>query len=351
MRKPLFLILAALVVVFAATRVRLQPHATANAADVKLLCVSAGGVYWVSQPQDGAATLFRASRLGRAATQIATAADIRSLAPAGRDLLYLTEDKAPNSGQLWRAGPGQPAPRSLLQGLRAPQGLLATRDHLYWVETRPSPAPGLACVPVLQPLSLIYRADPNGQARALLSVSESADTHFPGQLLGERAGKLYWLQHFGQQYNHPTMMVSRVPVQGGAAEQIVRANGSQDAVLATHMLYWTAPSEELSPALSGRTVRCVPLAGGTPRTLTDWMSADGRVCLAGQRPVYCDRTTIWRIPSRLGEAVPGPKRSLDPNCLTDYGGAIYTRTTAAKDSRFVRYPLTLMARLRGLFGP
>jgi hypothetical protein len=117
------------------------------------------------------------------------------------------------------------------------------------------------------------------------------------------------------------------------------------------MLYWTAPSEELSPALAGRTVRCVPLAGGEPRTLTDWMATDGRLCLLGQRPVYCDNTYAWRIPSRLGEARPGTKLKLDPNCLAHYGGAITSRATGEKGSRLVRYPLTLNARLRGLFGP
>jgi len=117
------------------------------------------------------------------------------------------------------------------------------------------------------------------------------------------------------------------------------------------MLYWTAPSEEMSPPLAGRTARGVALTGGEPRTLTDWMSPNGRLCLLGQRLVYCDQTYAWRIPSRLGEARPGAKLKLDPGCLTNYGGAIYSRSVGEKGSRLIRVPLTPTARLRGLFGP
>ncbi|MCE5237392.1 hypothetical protein LLH23_02755 [bacterium] len=351
MRKPLFLILAVLLVVFAATHVRLHRPAAAPPGEVKLLCASGSGIYWVSQPENGQATLLRAGRVGREGQPVATAVDIRSVAAAGRDIVYLTEDKQPNSGQLWRAGRGGGAPQSLVQGLKSPQGLLVTGDRLYWAETRPSPTPGIACVPVMQPLSLICAADRNGQGRTLLAVSESADTHFPGRLLGERDGRVYWLQHFGQQYGRPTMTVSRAPVGGGVAEEVVRAEGLQEAVLARNMLYWTAPSEEMNPPMGGRVVRCVPPAGGEPRTLTDWMRTDGRLILLRGRPLYCDTDTVWRIPSRLGEARPIAKVKVVPDCLADYGGALYSRMGEGKDSRLVRAPLTLAARLRGLFGP
>lgn len=353
MRKPLYLILAVLVVVFAATRVRLPGRAGAgvDAAHLKLLSVSAGGVYWVNQPPEGPAQLQHAPRVGAPARPVATAPAIRSLAPAGKGLVYLTEDQAPNSGQLWQAGPGSAPPRSLRQGLRAPQGLLATPEHLYWVETRPSPAPGIACVPVLQPLSLVYRAAPDGQAPALLAVSESAEAHFPGKLLGERDGQLYWLQHSGQQYQHATTAISRVPVAGGAAEQVVRTEGLQDALLAGRTLYWTAPSAEMSPPGFGRTVRAMALPGGEARTLTDWMSTDGILGLAGGRPIYCDRTTIWRLPSRLAEATPMAKLKLNPDAATTHQGAVYGPVTDGDKMTLTRRPLTFAARLRGLFGP
>ncbi len=334
-----------------ATRVHVRPGAGgATATDVTMLAVSPAGVYWVTQPQDGLATLQHARRLGGRAQQVATAPDIRSLAVVGREVLYLTEDKQPNSGQLWRAT-GAGAAQSLATGLRAPQGVLPTGGQLTWTETRPSPAPGVACVPVLQPLSLLMRADNGGQGRALLAVSESAEAHFTGKLLGERDGQLYWLQHFGQQYNRPLTVISRVPLQGGPVEQLVRVEGKQDAVLARRVLYWTAPSEELAPALAGRSVRCLALAGGEPRTLTDWMGPDGVLLLVGQRPYYCDRTYLWRIPRRLGEARPVSEPKLDPECLTNYGGAIYARTTRGDSSRLVRVPVTWGARLRGLLGP
>ena len=351
MRQRLLLILAALVVVFAATHLHLQPRATSKADDVKLLAISASGVYWVNQLKDGPATLWRAPRVGQTGQQIAAAADLRSLAAAGKDLFYLTEDKQPDSGQLWRVRAGGGAPQSLLPGLRSPQALLATGGQLYWTETRPSPAPGLACVPVLQPLSLIMRANLDGQGRALLSVSESAEAHFTGKFLGVRSGQFYWLQHFGQQYSRPTTMISRVPLQGGPATQLAREDGRQDAVLAGRALYWTAPSEEMSPALSGRTVRCVPLSGGDPRTLTDWLTPDGSLLLVGQRPYYCDQTYLWRIPARLGEARPVAQPKLDPNCLATYGDTVYGRVKSSDGSHLGRLPLTVGARLRGLIGP
>jgi len=369
MRKILFIVLGVLVVVLVATRVHIhvpapgpKPAASPEAGpaapaatesgpdDMKLLCVAAGGVYEVRQPEKGPATLTHAARVGREGKPIATAAAILSLAPDGKDILYLTEDQGPDSGQLWRARAGG-APQSLAQGLRSPQGLLATGDHLYWTETRPSPAPGLACVPVLQPLSLVYAANPDGQGRKLLAVSESAEAHFPGKFLGERQGQVYWLQHFGQQYSRPLTTIWRAPVQGGAAEQMVRTEGAQDAVLAARTLYWTAPSEEMSPPLAGRTVRAMGLNGKATRTLTDWMSPDCRLVLAGRGLYCCDHSHVWRIPARLGEARPVAKPNLDPARLADYRGAVYGMTTGEKGNRLARVPLTWGARWRGLFGP
>lgn len=350
MRKWLFLILALLVVALAATRLPRSARTAVKADQVKLLCVSAGGVYWVDQAPGGGATLLHAARVGAAPRTLASAPSITSLAAAGKSLVYLTEDKTPSSGQLWQAGPGSAPPRSLRQGLRAPRGLLATREHLYWVETRPAPVPGIACVPVLQPLSLIYRANLDGEAPALLAVSESDEAHFPGRLMGERDGQLYWLQHSGQQYQHPITTVSRVPVQGGPAEQMARAEGLQEALVVGSTLYWTAPSEEISPPGAGRSVRCLPLAGGEARTLTDWLSPRGALGMIGGRVVYCDQTTVWRIPSRLGEAQPVAKFAQNPDCLTIYNGAVYTPTTTPEGGRLMRRPLTLGARLRGLMG-
>mgnify|MGYP000846914990 CR=1 FL=1 len=85
MRRALSLILAVLIVALVATRVHVRPGAGgATATDVTMLAVSPAGVYWVTQPQDGLATLQHARRLGGRAQQVATAPDIRSLAVVGR---------------------------------------------------------------------------------------------------------------------------------------------------------------------------------------------------------------------------------------------------------------------------
>ncbi len=236
----------------------------------------------------------------------------------------------------------------LADGLKAPQGLLVTTDSVYWAETRPAAVPGIACVPVLQPLSLIYAADRALQSRRLLVVAENAETHFGGKLLGERDGQLYWVQQFGQQYNRAVTTVSRLPVQGGDPEELVRVLGSQDAALGRSVLYWTAPSEERMPPESARTVYRRALAGGEPEKLTDWMALRGVLLVLGDRPLYCDDRVVWRVPDHLAEPVPLASLRVEPATVSMAHGTLYGYRMDEKLRHVVRCPLTLAARLRGL---
>lgn len=307
-----------------------------------------GGLYWIERSADGSrAALMRAKGLGKPGEPLATAPDIRDLAVADRDVYFLSEEGGPGAGRLSRVSAGS-APQVLADGLKAPQGLLVTSDSVYWAETRPAAVPGVACVPVLQPLSLIYAADRALQSRRLLVVAENADTHFGGKLLGERDGQLYWMQQFGQQYNRAVTTVSRLPAQGGDPEELVRVLGSQDAALGRSVLFWTAPSEERVPPESARTIYRRALAGGEPQKLTDWMALRGVLVALGDRPLYCDYQTVWRVPDHLAEPVPLVDLRAEPATISMARGTLYGYRANDKVRQVIRCPLTLGGRLRGL---
>lgn len=346
-RKILLVILAVLAVALLLSR-RHDRLVAPVLGQVTRTLAGPGGLYWVERTADGSqAGLFRATSPGKAGEQMAAAPDIRDAAAADREVYFLTEKGAPGSGRLSRVSSGG-APQVLAEGLKAPQGLLITADSVYWAETRPAAAPGIACVPVLQPLSMVYAADRGGQSKRLLVVAENADVYFSGKLLGERDGQLYWMQQFGQQYNRAVTTVSRLPVQGGDPEELVRALGSQDAALGRAMVYWTAPSEERVPPDSARTVYRRTLAGGEPEKLTDWMALRGVLFLLGDRPHYCDDRVVWRIPDHLAEPVPLADLRMEPATVSLARGTLYGYHMDDKSRGIVRCPLTFLARLRGL---
>ncbi|NPV47130.1 MAG: hypothetical protein HPY69_09220 [Armatimonadetes bacterium] len=346
-RKVLLVVLLVLVAVLVVSR-RHDRLVAPVQGQVTRTAAGPGGLYWIERKADGSqAALWRATGLGRPGEQLATAPDIRDLAVAEREVYFLTEEGGPGSGRLARVGAGG-APQVLADGLKAPQGLLVTTDSVYWAETRPAAVPGIACVPVLQPLSLIYAADRALQSRRLLVVAENAETHFGGKLLGERDGQLYWVQQFGQQYNRAVTTVSRLPVQGGDPEELVRVLGSQDAALGRSVLYWTAPSEERMPPESARTVYRRALAGGEPEKLTDWMALRGVLLVLGDRPLYCDDRVVWRVPDHLAEPVPLASLRVEPATVSMAHGTLYGYRMDEKLRHVVRCPLTLAARLRGL---
>jgi hypothetical protein len=346
-RKILLVVLAGLAVALVITR-RHDRLVAPVQGQVTRTVAGPGGVYWIERGSQGTqSALCRAKGLGQPGQQLATAPDIRDLAAADDGVYYLTEEGAPGSGRLSQIG-ASGGPAALAEGLKAPQGLLVTRDTVYWAETRPSPAPGIACVPVLQPLSMIHAADHSGQGARLLAVVENADAYFNGKLLGERDGQLYWMQQFGQQYNRAVTTVSRVAAAGGAPEELVRVLGPQDAILGQGTVYWTAPSEERIPPESARTVYRRSLAAGEPEKLTDWMAIRGVLFLYNDRPHYCDDRVVWRMPDRLAEPVPLDSVRVEPASVSVARGTLYAYHQGEKARGVIRCPLTLVARLRGM---
>jgi hypothetical protein len=236
----------------------------------------------------------------------------------------------------------------LAENLTRPAGLAEHAGTVYWTETAPAPLKHVYHVPVLEARTTLRALAAGGGEPHSLAACEGGPAGFQGELVGVHAGRLYWLDRFGQRFAEGWSAVRSVPTAGGVPEALtVQRSVGNDAVLEGGELFFTAPSEDAGQPLSYRCLRRVQVSGGEPETLTDWLPADGR--LARYRgTTYCGALDgVWAVPDRLA-----PPTLLSDSVLTagklvaGMGGDLYEVGASAGGNSLYRMPLTLGGRTR-----
>lgn len=276
---------------------------------VRDLITAAEGLYWVEVPaelgKDQVTVRFLPRGRHAQPSTILSAYDIRSLVYHEGQLYALTETgPGEATGQLVRFGSSGP-PTVLMEGLRSPQGLLVAQSSVTWTEARPASVAGVAHVPVMGPLTVLRSAPLQAgrpvtePAPRLLAVIESTGGHFTGQLLGARAGHLFWTERMAENMPAERTFCRGADLAGGEPRTLGVAHGPHVAVLGTDCAFWTDRSDELAKPTSGCTVWRCDLAGGEPRKLTDWLPPTGLLAADGDRAYYGGGGWLWAVPGRL----------------------------------------------------
>ncbi|MFN3648747.1 MAG: hypothetical protein ACK47B_04125 [Armatimonadota bacterium] len=260
--------------------------------------------------------LFQGTAAGEK-TLLAKGSDWREVALTGETAWLLRSEGG--RGELLSLPIGAPGtPKAELTGLRAPQGLLAEGDRLFWLERAEGAPLGPVFIPAAASgLRLMTRQA--GQTR-VLSEWPAAEIP-PGEMLGFTPGTRVVGLGDGAVFVQETGITSttyyRVPETGGEAQRVAAASGMQQGVVHESVLYWTAPSEEASNFdVTASIHRLRP--GGKPETLTDWLRMP--VALLKYRGgVAVSAEGLFRLPEQLGPAELIDARAMIPGGTTSDG--------------------------------
>lgn len=291
-----------------------------------------GGLYALDDGADQPVCLYSGPR-------------VIAFAPAGDRVLAL--GVTGNAGSVLSIPRSGGEARLLATPLERPGSIASSDGVAYWTEGREAILDHVPHVPVANPRTLIRSAAVGGHAATRTVVAFEADGDSPDdKLLGVDRGRLCWLDRFGERYSGGWAAVRRVATEGGVTETLTTERSvTNDAVLDEGVLYWTAPSEDAGRPQAFRCVRCVPVSGGEPETLTDWLPSLGQLARSDRKTYYGSSGGVWLVPDELspprmvGRPVPGSPQVAARN------GRMYQALPAEDGWSLCRRPLTSTGRL------
>ncbi len=235
-----------------------------------VLFASGGDRWFWTHASGGQETLFEGGP-GRAPVSLATGSGWSALAWDGQ-ALWLTQQQR-DQGHLCRLRPGRDVtPEKVVSGLAQPSGLFADNGRLYWLENRAPRAAAFRYIPTEGWTAILRMRDGSGAVRTLAEWPGGgpSGTELPAQdLLGVTEDYL-----FCRVRRPASTEFLRIALADGKAERVAVESGSQSAVLYEGTLFWTAPSDEASPATGMRCVRTLGSAGNVV-LVGDWLPENG----------------------------------------------------------------------------
>lgn len=266
--------------------IRVDPLGRQLGGEVDGVAIAGDTLYWLAR--DGEASILRRQEGSGAVTDVARGGAWRGVA-VDREGVWLAEWGEP-TGRLLRVGnDGQIVPA--LTGLAQPEGLLAYADALYWIETEPPLVPDLPFVPAAGPHAALrrYRA---GAVETLARWPTYAQPGESDPIAVTAEGILV------RQATELATRILRIVPETGRVEMLVAIPGLQSVVSAAGTLYWTAPSEEVSPR--DRNASVWRLGAQGPEYVTDWLPARVQLVAAGPRVFAVYGEGVWEVPPQLG---------------------------------------------------
>ena len=266
--------------------IRVDPLGRQLGGEVDGVAIAGDTLYWLTREGEGS-RLRRQDGSG-AVVEIARGGVWRGVA-ADRDGVWLAEWGEP-AGRLLRVGrDGQLVP--VLTGLAQPEGLLAHETGLYGIETEPPLIPELPFVPAAGPHAVLRRYRTGGSE----TLARWPTYAQPGEsdLIAVTADALLL-----RQATELATRILRIEPATGRVEMLLTIPGLQAVTLAAGTLYWTAPSEEVSP--HDRHASVWRLGKQGPEYVTDWLPARVQLVAVGPRVFAVSGDGVWEVPTRLG---------------------------------------------------
>ncbi len=329
------LTLAALLVVVAglvwlASRESVRPRVLARASgSVSTPVGSAGNVAWIEQGKDARqvfiASRWRKPRVLPSASKL-LAIDLRS----GR-----RKELAQTRGEIAQVTVGD--------------GVTAL------VEERPAAVPAAPFIAAAGPVTVIRAMSGKSPSPVVvaaltvdaMSVPAAAARERRVELLGPSHGRIWWVERRGRDASQTTSVRS-APVAGGEVNEAIAEPGAQQAILLGDAVLLTSFSPESAMTRDTQAIRRLPLAGGKPQVVADWLRRSITLMGSGRTAYVQDGELLWRLASARGGQQVIYER---PGGIQDsavIGDEEYLVLRERKQLAITERPLTWWARVRHL---
>lgn len=222
------------------------------------------------------------------------------------------------------------------------------------VEERPAAVPAAPFIVAAGPVTVIRAISgksPSPVVVAALTVDAmpapaAAARERRVELLGPSHGRIWWLERRGRDAGQTTSVRS-APL-GGAAEEAVAEPGSQQAILLGDAVLLTSFSPESALLRDTQAVRRLPLAGGKPQVVADWLRRSITLMGSGRTAYVQDGELLWRLGSARGEQEVICERPGGVQDSAVIGDEEYLVLRERKQLAVAERPLTWWARVRHL---
>ncbi len=300
-------------------------------------------VAWIEQ--DSGSYRLRVKRGRRAAAEVLSAGVVSGLAVQDGRIITSVAD-APNGVTKLRFIPIGGSGKDMAT-LAGPAGEIAAGEG--WVCWAAAGEPRLPAAPFIAAAgpAVVVGAMPEKGGAPVAVTGELGSAQ--ADLVGLAQGKVYWLER--QQRGGGTMTrVMRGSLQGGGVEVLAEEPGVRSAALLRSGLAWTAPSQEASSPDAFVSVKAMPLTGGEPALVADWLGPGARLLASGDDLYAQDSECLWRIGKERGRQQIVYSRSYGPALPALVGANEYLVADMGKETVLLARGVTWTAKLRHAVG-
>ncbi len=351
------LTLAALLVavaglVWLASRESVRPRVLAHASgSVSAPVGSAGSVAWIEQGKD-ARQVFIATRWRKPRVLISDPGLTSVGIDGGRALVAIRGDSASKLLAIdLRSGR-----RQELAQTRGEIAQVSVGDGVTaLVEERPAAVPAAPFIAAAGPVTVIRAMSGKSPSPVVvaaltvdaMSVPATAARERRVELLGPSHGRIWWVKRRGRDASQTTSVRS-APVAGGEVNEAIAEPGAQQAILLGEAVLLTSFSPESAMTRDTQAIRRLPLAGGKPQVVADWLRRSITLMGSGRTAYVQDGELLWRLASTRGGQQVIYER---PGGIQDsavIGDEEYLVLQGRKQLAVAERPLTSWARVRHL---